>query len=260
MAWSSAPIFTHAQGLGSDGGTTSAVDTSGADTIFLSVNIVDNAAPSISDSAGNTWTLVRSQDSSGFTVYNNLYRSATPCNTSASHTFTATATSGQVSICVVGFSGGATSGIDDQENGAGAIFTTTIQPGSITPGGDNRLVITSIMGAQDGVSIDSINGGFTVAVDHTQGAGGTPGLCNAIAYLLQTSAAAANPTWTFDGSTTFIATNIVDFVAAAGGGGGTVLPIFHHHYRNMKMARAPRGMNDNWMPRPSGLLVPRRAA
>jgi hypothetical protein len=218
MAWGSTPAFTpFAEGLGINGGTSTGHDTSGADTVFISVSHQVALASTV-DSNGNTWTEIRTQDS-GSGVKDTLFRLGTPAapaTVGPGHTFTVTGTSGNIGIAVVGFAGGATSNVDDQENSAGALFGSTIAPGSITPTVDNTLVISGA--ACSDVNPNSINGGFTVAASRADG-GFSLGV--GIAYLVQTSAAAANPTWTLSGSATHEVATIANFKAAAGGGGGS---------------------------------------
>jgi hypothetical protein len=213
MAWGSAPIVSHAQGLGTGGGTSSSVNSTGSDTIFLSVGVSNTAALSVSDSKSNTWTLVRDHDNgSGLKTY--LYRTATPATVGTGHTFTATNAGGKIAVALTAFTGGATSSIDDQENSNGSIFQQTIQPGSITPSEAGTLIITGVMSSDNNREPSVINSGFTVAASYDD-----PGTSVnvGIAYLVQGSAAAVNPTWTFEnGTATHQAAAIASFKAAAG--------------------------------------------
>ncbi len=217
MAWGASPVASMSAAL-NNGGTSSSIDTSTADTIFVSVTHFATESPVLSDSKSNSWFVVRSQQASGggTPTINDLYRSATPATVGTGHTFTLSL--GQfAAISVTAFTGGATSSIEDQKNSIGSSLVSTIQPGSITPAVDNTLVLSTVS-TTDGVDQSSINGGFTIAT-HLSGGGANFGV--GIAYLVQTTAAAANPTWTLSsGASTYISATIADLKTAAGGGGG----------------------------------------
>ena len=206
-----------AQGLGANGGTTSGIDTSTADTIFIIVAYQTSGTISLSDSKSNTWTLIRTENN-GFDIKNALYRSDTPATVGSGHTFTATLSGGVVAVAITAFAGGATSSIDDQNEGNGTIFSSTIAPGSITPTADNTIVITGATASDDTTDPNSINGGFTIAAHF---ANGSSSFGVGIAYLVQTTATAADPTWTLSQSAVHEAATIGNFKAAAGGGGRT---------------------------------------
>ena len=83
----------------------------------------------------------------------------------------------------------------DQQNGGGIGSGTSFTPGSVTPLHPNELVVsgTAFSLAITGLSI---TGGFTILDQVAQSAGNCEGLVTA--YLVQTTATAANPTlnWT----------------------------------------------------------------
>ena len=117
-------------------------------------------------------------------------------------TFSASAPGGNYpDVTVVGFSGSAASPLDQTSTPAGATSVTTIQPGSITPGQANELLV-SCLAQQTGTS--SITG-VGIASPFTLGpvVGGTTGVTNsgAIAYQIQAPGPAAeNPAWTWTGT------------------------------------------------------------
>lgn len=181
-------------GGASGGGTTPAIDTTGADLIVLGiVSSAGFAAPT--DNKGNTWTPRTSQSSSQQRVQ--LYYCHNP-TVGAGHTFTSTGSF--EGIYVEAFSGSAASPYD-QESGAtsGAGGLHTIQPGSITPAEDNELFVV-MCGNESAIGFtQTIDQSFTITDQFnlsspTWGAG--------MAYLIQGSAAARNPTWTQSGSGT----------------------------------------------------------
>jgi hypothetical protein len=60
-------------------------------------------------------------------------------------------------------------------------------------------------------TVNSINGGFTLLTSAVGGSG------TAVAYLVQTTAAAAAPTWTLSTSNTRVVSQLLVFKAAAAG-------------------------------------------
>lgn len=220
MPWGSSPVVSHAQTLGQNGGTSSGVNTTSADTIFLVVGHETAVAPSLTDSNSNTWALIRTHDN-GFGRWNSLFRTATTATVGAGHTFTVSLTNGVIGIALTAFAGGATSSIDDQENSNGATFSTSIQTGSITPSEPGTLIIAGCNASDSGRDPDTIDSGFTVAAHVAEGGGGTVGFGTGIAYLVQGAAAAVNPTWSITGgSATHVIATIASFKAASAGAGG----------------------------------------
>jgi hypothetical protein len=180
-------------GLGANGGTTSAINTTGANFIAISVAFNYNVIPigsDISDSKGNSYTaLTTHQENTGSA--NRLFYVAAP-TVGASHTFTVTKTGAFVAVCVAAFSAVATSSPFDVENGATVGSGTTLATGSVTPSLNNEVVIAGI--CTGGAATSSIDSGFTlvgtVAGDNATYYGVGMG------YLVQTTAGAINPTWT----------------------------------------------------------------
>lgn len=179
-------LLNHVQTTGStSGGTSSAIDTSGADLLVINGVCNNGTGPTISDNKGNTYILaVNSQ--SNFIWY---------CRggvVGAGHTFTiagastfsiaqVTAWSGSLALSVLGPTNQAFNG------GAGATF----QGGSVTPAATGSLVIAGLQSQPTGlVTIDS---GFTIT-DQTTIVGGSH-FGGGQAYLIQSPAAAVNPTW-----------------------------------------------------------------
>lgn len=227
MAWTH--VFATGEALGTNGGTSSSFDSTGADTLFLVFGAIDADPNSISDSKGNTWTLVVDHDNggSGFKTY--LYRSDTPATVGSGHTVTITNTTAFIAFSLEGMAGGKTTGIVDQTNSGEGIFGSSVQPGSITPSEDNTVVITGCTTTNDG-SISSIDGGFTLS--NSVAPGGT-NVTSGVSYLIQTSAAAANPTWTLSGTVTRENAVIASFKAAASGGGVTIYGAPFHAIRKI---------------------------
>ncbi len=217
MAWGSAPVCAFAEALGNDGGTGGSHTTSG-DTLFWTIGqAASGSVTGLADSKGNNWTLVKKQ-LNGSGLGTSLYRSDTPAIVGSGHTFTANLTASRMTIAVMGFNGGATSGIDDATPvGAGNTFAGTIQPGSFTPSVANTLIVTSDFNSDDHRNPSTIDSGFTIGVSYDST--GSFDVNVGLAYLVQGAASAVNPTWTFAGGTSVHeAAAIANFIAAASGG------------------------------------------
>ena len=90
------------------------------------------------------------------------------------------------------FSGANTSSPFDVENGANSLSASSLATGSITPSADNCLVVAGLTfdnNASGAVSIDS--GMTAISTAYSGGASMGTGL----AYKVQSSLAAINPTW-----------------------------------------------------------------
>jgi len=189
---------------GLNGGTTAATSTTGATLLVLGVSLDTAGTPTISDNRGNTWTQLTSYTSAFARV--RFYYAVNP-TTSASHTVTVTATGAAVSAHLAAFSNVATSSPFDQQNGANGTPVGTLQTGSITPAVDGTLLVTALAFNSAGSPI-SIDLSFTETgeIDFL----GSNYYGSALAYLVQGSAAAINPTWTRTGSND-MAANIASF-------------------------------------------------
>ena len=117
--------------------------------------------------------------------------------TSSSHTFTYTKTGSFCAANVIALGNTPTSSPIDQQAGTFLASGTSFQPGSITPGQNNEIIIASIVTGNTGGAV-SINSAFTVSDAVAFGAGVNQGAV--MAYLIQTSAAAVNPALTWASS------------------------------------------------------------
>jgi hypothetical protein len=190
MAWNLLATTT-VQGNQFDIVTSSAINCTGADLIFITVAGGTNATPppSISDSSGNTWSAVPNVNGLGSSGRAQVVYVHNPTVTS-SQTFTITAITNNweyPSFTVYAYSGSITSGaVLDVYNDS-----TTTSPGSITPSQGNSLIVTGIQ--DQSTSPSSVNDSFT---NQLQAAfrGGENYSCQS-ATLVQATAAAINPTW-----------------------------------------------------------------
>jgi hypothetical protein len=205
--------------------TTAGINTTGADLIVVSVVVDTNGTgsttanpPSITDSKSNGWTQITAQAAGSGTSATYLFFSHNPM-VGSGHTFTATtATVPAGTITVQAWSGSVVGMVTDQNSAANTGGATSLQPGSITPSQNNSLVVASFGGLDmDAGDTQSIDGGFALS-DQNTFVGGNH-YAGAMAYLVQGSAAAINPTWSWT-NTSSAAALITDFVP---GGGGPVV-------------------------------------
>ena len=198
--------------LGTSGGTSDAIDTTGADLLVVAVHENGYAGGTVpTDSEGNTWhalTLSRmNYDSSQVTFFY-----ADNAVVGATHTFSYVRDNAYPSMSIQAFSGSLTASTPvDQENGATGFGDAAQNTGSVTPSENNELIVAAIC----------MNGAFTdLAIDlgfAIQDEFGTSSYTGGSAYLIQTDLGAVNPefTWT---TTRNAAAAIATFKAAAAAG------------------------------------------
>lgn len=188
---------TQFTGTGTNGGTTSAIDCTGANLIVRMVPYYTGGTfTSVSDSSSNSWTpLIGQPGSSGSNGFEVYY--VTSPTVSASQTFTVTGTgifSTDIVECWIDASGTPTFDTGYTNNGATTI-TSGIHAGqfSYTPTTTNVLVLTGI-GSITTVGITyTPDSGFTVT---DQAAPSAVHVGGALAYLIETSIVVADPIWT----------------------------------------------------------------
>jgi RHS repeat-associated protein len=174
----------------------------------------------LSDNKGNTWTPLTASTVTG-TVTERLYYVANP-TVGSGHTFSDTGTSNFASICVAAFSGVATSSPFDKENGATS-SASTIQTGSVTPSLNQELLVSGLgWNVARTTYPPTLDSSFTVSTSSNFLASNHYG-CS-IGYLVQSNAAAVNPTWSL-GSAQSDAARIATFkplvTPGSGGTGGS---------------------------------------
>lgn len=214
-------LVSHVAASGSsNGSTTSSIDTTGANLLIVAVGYYSGSThdPTISDSNGNTWTSVSStyyESNTGDHASIRIYYAYNP-TVGSGHTFTVSATSTFGSFVAAAFSGATITNPKDVESGhVSAGSGTSDQPGSITPTQDNDLILSAWVGSDPVTSLAASGLTITDTVQPVSFVSdGT-----SLAYVVQTTATAVNPTWSWN-NTTSKATAIAAFKAAAGGGGG----------------------------------------
>ena len=185
--------------------TTVGADTTSAKLIVLGVADYSAAtAGTPTDSQSNTWKVLNTYTASG-SVRIRLFYCAYP-KTNASHTFTYSVTGSYPSIGALWFSGQVPSEPFDKQNG-GSGTSTTLATGSVTPTFSNELLVTAVgNNNSDTSSIDS-SFNLTAQVSFANAQRFALGM----AYKIQTSAGAENPTWTLASGANANAATIASF-------------------------------------------------
>lgn len=217
MTFSASPL-AHTFTSGLNGGTSAGIDTTGANLITISLGWYSGvtANPTVSDINGNLYTpCTKISDSTPFSEQ--LFYVYAP-TVGPGHTFAVSGSIIAAAMLVSAWSGAASSPLDQQSQGSHSGTSGTVQPGSITPSQNDELLITGLMvGNPGGVEVVSINGGFsitdTVAFSGSVNEGGS------MAYLVQTTATAANPTWD-DGNPGGSTLGLLAAIASFKSGGG----------------------------------------
>jgi hypothetical protein len=160
----------------------------------------------VTDDEGNTWTALTEYTNSNEASDVRLFYSQ-GLVTSSAHTFTSTAATASISVeC---WSGARASPLD-QSTGSGSDAVTTKAPGSLTPSEDGALVISALGVYASPATGYAATGGFTV----TGTAWNASWNGGAIGHLVQTTAAAANPTWSWGGANGHAAVALAVFLPA----------------------------------------------
>ena len=175
--------------------TTGAVNMSTANTLVVAVSEY-SARGTVSDSSGNTYSVAVD---GGFGSATNscviFYKLGAAVSSSMTFTYTG---SGYSPILVEGWksSGGSGNGALDQVNSRTSTGTVSLDSGSVTPAQNNELIFSAVGGT--GTSGSPTVPGLTV--DQVQQYVGGNSYSGADAYLVQTTAAAIDPTWSWASS------------------------------------------------------------
>lgn len=173
-----------------------------------------NSAPT--DTYSNTWSTLTVESGGINAVY--WYAFPTSGQVGTGHSFTANVSNAAAQFAA--FSGTVQTGYDQFNGGSNTSASDTFQPGSITPSANGALVLSGMcyntwnMGA-------TVDSGLTITTSNTITGGYYFGA--ALAYLVQSTAAAINPTWTADPTANQWSGSNVSFLSAGGGGGGGTL-------------------------------------
>lgn len=191
--------------------TTSGINTTGATLLVANITAWDAAPLSyITDSNNNTWVPFPTYLGNFTAQTQQMFYAINPV-VGSGHTFTIGAGT-QGSLEVGAFSG--VTGVLPFDKSApssttGTTSASSIQPGSLTPTNANSLIVSAVSFQNNGTQVSSINSGFTIT-DTNASASGLIG--GSMAYLIQTTATAVNPTWSFSGGGNLTAEQMV-FIA-----------------------------------------------
>ena len=173
--------------------TTTGIDSTGASVVWAAVVCLNTKTCTFSDSKSNIWTALTPQ-TLGITTLQ-LYCKVSP-TTDALHTFTASSTGGYPAVAVEAFNGTGGASCPEQQNGATAPTTTTVNTGNVTLSSSGVFVT--------GVTIDnivgetySIDSSFAITDQITVVSGQHFSL--AMGYLIS-AASTKNPKWTASNS------------------------------------------------------------
>ena len=191
-------------------GATSPIDTTGANLIVVSATTYAAVGEgTLSDNKSNTWLQATAVSTSN--TRERIYYCANP-TAGAGHTFAwnSAGNNNFVAFEVAAFSGGAASSVFDQQNGATSASATSRTTGSVTPTEDNELIVACLgFNAPNTISID---GSYSIAQQQNYAGGSNFG--GALAYWIQATATATNPTFSWSSSCEAAAA-IATFKAAA---------------------------------------------
>lgn len=169
-----------------NGATTSAIDTTGAKLIVVAYAYNNGVTPTLTDSAGNTWTALTAS-SNGSTRSTRLYYCINP-TTSASHTFTFGPSSVLGSIVVSAWSASGNVAYDKEVGGHANGSGVTVAGASVgvTPANNNSLLVTAFGFGASAVTASAGSG--WALIDAQNGAASTNFGVGAL-YQVQTTAA-----------------------------------------------------------------------
>lgn len=214
MAYS---IIGHTSAGSADGNsaTTAGLNTTGADLLIAVAGYyTGGTAPSLTDSNSNTWTGQTIYPASGSGGRVRIYRCSSPI-VGAGHTVTLSGTGSLPSVALIACSGSAASPLDAEASAAG-LDGSPAQPGSITPAGNNELFVTAMASSSGDSQTFSVDSSFTII--ETVQPSFLVRVALVIATLIETTATAKNPTWSWTITADLYAVGQAAFKAAVAGG------------------------------------------
>jgi hypothetical protein len=210
-------VSTYQPAAGALGPTsTSAIDTTGANFIIIAAGGFNGAGSIVDGLTGcggpcNTWTPLTVYTNTPLSVGIKLWYCVNP-TVGPGHVFEYVNTGGFPALAVAAFNHILTTSPFDVQNGAiPGSGGTTVQPGSITPNHDGELIVAGVF-YYGTTTLPTINDGFSITANSVFNGGVSYAF--ALAYYVQTTAAAINPTWTNSQSQTGYAAAIASFQPA----------------------------------------------
>lgn len=211
----------------SNGFTTGSINTTGA-TLLVAVQacVSSVAYGTITDSKSNSWTNKTPQGS----ILGSRISFSVPSSVGSGHTFSVSGSGNSPGLWVGAFGNGpAGSSSFDQENGAESTLSV-IQPGSITPGSDGQVLVV-------GACFNTAGTNGTIDLSFIEDADITPGSGHVgiyAAYLIQSTAAARNPTITWSPTESLSSAVIASFNVTGGSSSGIIKTIDNLAFASIK--------------------------
>lgn len=179
------------------GATTSALDTTNATLLVVGYMANrDLSTTVVSDSKGNTWhsATVYSYSDHYVTFYYSWDHGGSALSVGSGHTVSVSQTGYHGALTFVAYSGSlTTSDPYDQHNGGGGEGSSTEQPGSITPSANGSLVLLNVGILLTSITVSSVSDSFSLMTSASL----SGEFSTTLADLIQTTAAAINPTITY---------------------------------------------------------------
>jgi hypothetical protein len=204
--------------------TSTNADYTGVDLIIAVVGYTDAASGTcgvVQDSSSNTWTTLHTSAANSGEHLDWYYVQAP--TVTATMNFTTNCSPGGANgtypgLAVLGFAGSIATPQDQKSIGASAGTVTSLQGGNVTPGVSLELIVSAWMAGGTPTSL-SIDSGFTLQVNQP---GTSVATGASIAYIIETSIAAKNPTWSWTTAETSIVANATFKTSGGVGGGGAL--------------------------------------
>lgn len=187
-------LVAHSAVQGTSGGTTAAVDTTGANILIAYVGAFVLSSAVVTDSFSNTW-LPLTANTGGSSCSGQLFYAKNP-TVGTGHTFTLGSVS-FATLTISAFSGADTSSPFDVQSTGNTPGSGSVQPGSITPSNANSLIVCGCTPNDSSSGNPTVSSGFTITDSLGYAIGTAEG--GAQAYQIQTTITAVNPTWSWGG-------------------------------------------------------------
>lgn len=203
------PLATVTQSLSPTGGTTSGINTTGANLIVAAVSLYSGySGLTFADSKSNTWTYlgIQSLGDAWIAMY-----FCVPSSVGSGHTFTVGGSNVYSAVSVQAWSGAYATPYTRRVNKGGSPDSSTVLVNPVTPSEDGCLIVTAVSDL-DAVTGRSINASFTISGEVALVGGNSYSI--GMAYRVMGSQASVSPTWTRPGSVGYMNAMQVVFLPA----------------------------------------------
>lgn len=184
-------VTSYSVAVGGSGGTSASGNTTGANLLVAVLGYFRSSSPNISDSKGNSWTLVQKYEdplsNAGVAIY---YAWGSGIVVGSSHTFSTTSHFAGLFVLAVSGARSATTPLDQFNGTAVNSASNPLNTGSISPTATGTIVITGVyQNAADPAPTTpsgyTLMGAFAVGTSYPCGA----------AYKILSGSGAENPGW-----------------------------------------------------------------